>query len=48
MQCWEKGPKAAQMQLDERRCSADVVLGERTKSSTDVEGALVQMQQWQW
>jgi len=36
------------MQHDERRCNADVVLGERTSSSTDAEGVVVQMQQWQW
>ena len=28
------------MQHDERRCSADVVLGDRTNSSTDAEGGI--------
>jgi len=29
------------MQHDEMRCSADAVLGERTSSNTDAEGAVV-------
>jgi len=36
------------MQHDERRCSVDAVLGERTSDSMDAEGVVVQMQQWQW
>jgi len=36
------------MQHDERRCSADAMLGGRTSYNTDAEGVVVQMQQWQW
>lgn len=32
------------MQHDERRFSADAMLGERTSNNTDAEGVVVQMQ----
>ena len=35
------------MQHDERRCSADAMLGGRTSSNTDAKGVAVQMQCWE-